>query len=175
MLILIRHAEEDETNTPSKYSHDANITKKGAELARTVAKRLIRKYGHPSVIYLSPFKRTRQTVESMNVKAKTIVDNRVSKYFTKRQSISPKIHSSTQSLSPPIAESKEQVLKRIREFVFSITSTNVVWVVTHAIILKYAAKLYERKLSHISPLRTLRMNVQLENETSKSKRKVHKH
>jgi len=56
-IIYIRHGHDKK----SHYKFDEKLVDEGKEKARQLAKKLVREYGIPDVIYLSPMRRTRQT------------------------------------------------------------------------------------------------------------------
>lgn len=169
-LLFIRHSEDD-FDYP-KFSHDLPITKGGIRLTKKLTKKLIRKHGVPDVIYLSPFKRCRSTVEimvktilkeqnayetltakdqsrsgnSLNFKSpKITIDNRLTKYYTISQQSHPNARPETLKHNPPTSETKEDVFKRsksiLNELRISIKPNEVVWCVTHAIVVSKVCKM----------------------------------
>lgn len=154
MYIILRHADDSVIDlTQQTYKHDTTITNNGKRRAYKLAKRLVRKYGVPDVIYCSPFQRGRDTVQEMlkvfssdqlkNIKI--LVDLNLTKYFTESQKVNPKIHSSTSQYNIPFNETKEQVMVRANNHLNRLArhhpKPEITWSVTHAIMVKYIGRI----------------------------------
>jgi len=155
MVVYIRHG--DDNNKHTKHKHDPHITKQGIDNVRNITKELIRKYGCPNTIYVSPFRRCIDTMKVMlheinstneinkkkKNKVRLVCDVNLSRYFTKSDKKHPKVSKKTLDFGIPIYESKKDFHKRIN---YHVTETakkhheNVVWCITHALVYKNIAK-----------------------------------
>lgn len=59
-LLFIRHGPDE---ADGKHVFDQRISPKGKRSCRKVAKLLVKKYGLPTLIYYSPYKRCRTTLQ----------------------------------------------------------------------------------------------------------------
>lgn len=76
--IYIRHGEKEYTNNDNKiiqFKHDPGLTENGKTLASLKAIQLIKDYGIPSSVIVSPFLRTRQTAEIMLAEVEKVINN----------------------------------------------------------------------------------------------------
>jgi len=166
VLIYIRHSHDDYGE--ATHRHDHRITSLGKEKAKEVGQQLIAQYGMPSLIYCSPFKRTKQTLRYMlhkyekadliNVKVK--YDNNLSRYFNSKEQEDPSVFPETNGV--PIVENKKQFQTRINNHIREVENygfvtgavgnkaaagavgvASVVWCITHALVFKRIAKYHE--------------------------------
>ncbi len=142
MLIYIRHAEDADGSYDTK--HDGKLTPDGKKATEKLAKRLIKKYGYPDIIYCSPLYRTRQTAKIIQDitphKVEVLVDMRLSKYFTTSQKNNPRVRRDTGKYHPQYYETKEDVKKRSRLQLKRMKKHREkynIWCITHAIVFKY--------------------------------------
>lgn len=150
MVVYIRHADDNDHKT--KYKHDPHITQKGIFKAKIIIHELISKYGYPTEIYFSPFRRCIDTMKVMmhelkkikNAKSKNIklyCDISLSRYFTKKDKENPSISKQTLSYNIPIYENKKEFHKRVKSHVSDMSkSPNNIWCITHALVYKNIAK-----------------------------------
>lgn len=155
MLIYIRHSHDEGHNQGPRHDHD--ITKKGKSLAKEVGKKLLDKYGLPTIIFCSPFLRTRKTLKYIlknldenDIKSLNIIyDNNLARYFSKREQEDPSVLPETLKFDIPIQESNSDFHQRVDEHIAEtkkqnyLSSDRVYWVITHALIYKRVAKHYE--------------------------------
>ncbi len=147
MLIYLRHADDHDDD--AEHRHDRGITSSGAKQARKLAKKLIKKYGHPSAIYVSPFQRTHQTVNAMSERFEHPVpvhqEPRISRLFSHKQQRDPDIGRATASVVP-IVEERDEFHARVRTHIEAMQlaghhrSSTAIWCVTHKIVVKDVAK-----------------------------------
>ena len=161
MIIFIRHSD-DEDSDPT-YKLDPNLTPHGIKLAQSKGRKIIEKYGVPSIIYTSPFRRTKQTVNYMlsslsNSQKQEIKISHVSKlsrYFTRSEKRRPKIDKSTMKNNIPIYETHDDFVKRtvkIAKIISKFINTpEIIWCVTHTVIYKRVAKYYDITLPNYIP------------------------
>ena len=141
VLIIIRHGDDENGRCSKK--NDCSLVKDGIRLASRVGKELITKYGVPDKIYVSPFKRTLQTLDAMvrdTDDIEVIEDKGLCRYFTEREKRDPKIHKETMRKNIPIDESYTQFRNRVSRCISFITENTgkdeVVWVITHTLVYK---------------------------------------
>lgn len=159
-LLFIRHSEDD-SDYP-KYSHDLPITKDGIKMTKKLTQKLINKHGVPDVIYCSPFKRCRSTVEIMirtiNTCVPIKIDTRLSKYYTESQQQNPNARPETQKYNPPTIETKEDVSRRSKNILTELRKTDLnVWCITHAIVVNNICKLIGNSNRYIEFLQVVKV------------------
>lgn len=145
VVIYIRHSNDSKRNQESSILHrdDLKITPEGRKLARKMGKRLIKMYGHPDIIYLSPFMRAKETLKEMaknfEHKPKIYYDNRLSRYFSSREKKDPSCFTETFNHDIPIYENWDEFKMRVQKNLVSmrdnghIKSRKIVWCITHAL------------------------------------------
>jgi broad specificity phosphatase PhoE len=154
MLIVVRHAEE-EASSECTYAHDAKITPKGMNEAFQLGNTLLRKYGLPDYIFVSPFRRTITTLDNMLSKVKyedkkkiqVFKEINLGRYFSKSQQNFPDTHPDTHVGGLlHTTEDKEHFKNRTHRIIKKIhniaKSGKVVWVITHVVVFKRFAKFY---------------------------------
>lgn len=162
VLIYIRHSDDSKKYQEGIYHRDdAKITKRGRMLAQKISNELINKYGHPDIIYLSPFMRTKQTLEEMKKKFKKNVeikyDNRLSRYFSSKEKKNPSCFTETFNHDVPIYENWDQFRLRVNKNFKQMLhrkyteSDKVVWCITHALPFKQIAEMNERRIPLMIP------------------------
>jgi broad specificity phosphatase PhoE len=154
VLIYIRHANDHVDD--AKHRHDRHITNKGARKAAKLAKKLIKRYGHPSAIYVSPFRRTLQTATAMAARFEHAVpthqDPRIAQHFSKKQQRRPDISRETARAGIPIVESRDDLRARVQSHIAAMRqaghhqSSVVIWCVTHKIVVRTVGKSFRMKL-----------------------------
>jgi len=144
MIIYIRHGDDEDDD--ATHRHDHHINKKGKKRARKVAKRLIKKYGNPNVIYCSPFRRTLETLYYMKEKIqnnpKIYIDPDLSRYFSTTEQLDPSVFPETMDKDIPIYENRNKFHKRVKNHIRRMEkhkyhkNEKVVWCITHTLIMK---------------------------------------
>ncbi len=145
MHIYIRHGNDDKIG---KYVHDLSLQSDYNDDIIKKTKKLIYKYGYPSKIYCSPFKRVRETVTIMleYIKSKgryvdIYIEPSLSRYFTSKEKKYPKVRKTTLKYDPPIYEDWDQFKKRVDKIEHKINSNNdIVWCITHYLVIKRITK-----------------------------------
>lgn len=149
MIVYIRHGHDEYDD--ATHRHDHKLTDKGASKSVRLARKLIKKYGKPDIIYVSPFQRTIGTAQAMCEtkrigKPQIVVDTDLSRVFSGKEQKDPSVATCTQDYKVPIKESRRQREKRIRHHVRKmkhedhLNSGQVVWVITHTLIMKGVAE-----------------------------------
>lgn len=145
VVLYVRHSDDSRRRQESQVIHrdDLKLTQKGRSLARKTSRYLIGKYGQPDIIYLSPFMRSKETLGQMQkyFTKKPIVkfDNRLSRFFSKKEKEDPSCFTETFAHNIPIQENwhqfKQRVQYHLREMYEKdyIHSKKVIWCITHAL------------------------------------------
>lgn len=156
-IVYIRHADKEYKNMGAEiYKHDPGITKRGAEKARDVALNLVKKYGEPTEIKTSPFRRCRETgIEMASVLKEykeLIVDKDLSEFLGNHKDTELDVTISTKIYNPPHPESFEDMKNRVYKHVQKTKKVinkrevkgneGVVWFVTHGLIIKQIANIF---------------------------------
>lgn len=146
-IVYIRHGDDAKNG----YMFDESLTKKGKKRSQEKAKKLVKKYGIPDIIYYSPFYRTKQTKNEMLKivgDVPTQFDIRLSRYFSQNQSEICNLKASTLKYNPPIIESKHDFKQRIDELIYDMehTDNEVVWCITHTIVIDRI--IHKKKIKH---------------------------
>lgn len=164
--IYIRHAEKGFANGNSEYfKHDPGITEIGVERAKKIALKLIEMFGEPTKIVSSPYRRTRETSLIMNSLLKNPleeiqIDSGVSEYLGNHNNTNLDVTIATQIHDPPHPETFDQMKKRVKKHIdkvrkFSITHPReVIWIITHGLIIKQIAGNLNIKTSRQLPYLT---------------------
>jgi len=154
-LIYIRHADKEYSNGDANiYKHDPGITETGVKNAKLVCNHLIEQYGIPILVLVSPYKRTRETAETMlsqidkiDKKKIMFIDTELSEYLGNHRNVPIDVHDKTRIYNPPHPETFAQMKTRVKshqnkiQVYSSYKKTGVVWVITHGLIMKQIAKL----------------------------------
>lgn len=178
-VIYIRHGD-DSYSDPTR-EHDRRLTSSGYGEAKEKTLWLVEKYGYPTRIYTSPFKRAVQTVKAMERVIKkrghnveVIKDWKLSRYFSSREKENPQVYDETARAGAPIQESWEEFQRRCRSHMRGLKrdgtyrGKEIVWCITHALVLKEVARKYGVTLpEHIPFLHHFRIRHVEKDESSK--------
>lgn len=142
MIIFIRHGNDEVDDVTYRQDNKINYCEKGD--ISELAKKLIKKHGRPEEVYCSPFRRTITTAAELCKAGKVKkfkVRNYLGRRFSKKEQKKPDIAPETKEYCPIIKEDKEGFKKRCLHAYENIKSKDgIVWVVTHALVLKKIAK-----------------------------------
>ena len=169
-IVYIRHGEDRE----SSHKYDEKLTPEGKIQARKLAKKLIKKYGLPDVIYYSPFFRARETRKEMvkaitefrdnledeqkNKRIKLKLDPRLGRFFTRKERANPDISSSTKHKGAIINERWKDFKERVESQLNDAFSNDykIIWNITHTLVLLHVAELQDlSRDSHVEYLDTV--------------------
>lgn len=155
MLIYIRHGNDHSEG--NKHHHDRGLSDSGKRKASKQAARLIKKHGTPSIVHVSPFRRTLETYEAMaahlDPRIQVVHDTRIAQYFgkkKKRRGID--IGRALAELAPVDAD-KAAFHLRVDQHIGEMKLANihrsdvVVWCITHSVVLKYLSKQFDQRMS----------------------------
>ena len=165
MIILIRHSH-DRVKGSVRHAHDTDITEKGVAMAQKKARKLVRRYGRPSMILCSPFRRTRETMtvmaDEISISGKRqYIDPRLGRIFADDERKQPKMAASTQAYGVNADEGRRRFRARVDNFVRDIDqyidTEEVVWVITHAIVFNSVLERYGHETGHLGFLDSKRL------------------
>ena len=157
VLIYIRHANDDDKN--STFRDDAKLNDKGVNNSKKHCKYLIKKYGVPSVIVCSPFIRARETAhifkkyirKTFRKKIHIKIEPILGRFFSSNERHNPDIRNETLKYKPIIEKSSDDLMKRLESHKEKMTTKNyhsseeVIWCISHGIIMAKLMKLYKIK------------------------------
>jgi len=150
-VIYIRHGDDNEYN--SKYENDPRLREDCLKDVHARAKRLIRKYGRPDLICVSPMSRAIDTCDHLTDyldDPRIRVYPELSRFFTRSERTDNKaIAPQTFHFGVPIGESHEDFKRRVQKHMQHFQKRKyyqrhepVVWCITHALVMKRVAKTF---------------------------------
>lgn len=163
LLLYIRHGDDHhDARREARYpKHDHPLNRDGKARAARMACTLVERYGAPTAVYCSPFKRARQTADIMmdaldaNDRVRVTIDPGLSRYFSRREQRRPSVGPDTHAAGPPpIRERNGEFGRRCRRQHERMVArhffrrddgspregTPVVWCITHALVMRRVAK-----------------------------------
>lgn len=161
-VTYVRHSA-DMAVEDSTHVHDARLTRPGKELATKKGKKLIRRYGLPKIVFCSPFRRTKETLEAMlkdvsrteRNKIQIIFDPDLSRYFTREEKRHASVDDETNEAKIPIYETLLEFGQRVQRVVKNmekyLSSPENIWVVTHTTVYKRLSRAYNVTLPDYIP------------------------
>lgn len=141
-VIYIRHGN-DEEHQP-EYANDPRLIKADLHRIDRLTKHLIKKYGMPDIVCVSPMSRAIDTCQQMQKylhKSHIRICPDLSRYFTSSETtdLAPR----TFKLRVPLSETRDDFTQRIHNHVdlffdkkFYQRYQPVVWCITHALVMK---------------------------------------
>ena len=148
-VIYIRHGPDERRD----HKYDEHLTKEGIEDVKRFTEELIEKHGLPDVIYYTPFYRGRQTrkvmmktIKKLNLDHKNIeliLEPKLGRWFTYKQSQRPDIKSSTFRKGAITDETKEEFKERVKEQLEEVLNNGYknVWNITNTLVLLRVARI----------------------------------
>lgn len=151
MLLYMRHGD-DRDHGDSDYRHDRHLNDRGREKASKAARCMIEKYGHPNIVYVSPFRRAIETLDAMSDRFDRPVDVRrdpkIAQYL--RHKAEPQVSPET-AKHIAIAEDRDAFRRRVADHVDEARrqngTTHVIWGITHQIVIEEIAVYFNVELS----------------------------
>ena len=145
MIIYMRHGN-DEQRRP-EFKNDPGIRRDADHDIIQHYRKLVSRYGKPDVIYVSPMRRCIETAKIMGFKD-IYIKRGLSRYFLKKETVLHEIDPRTKRLNVPLYETSNEFDKRayrtIKDIDEYVNKGLKVWVITHSLILKRAAKYYNK-------------------------------
>ncbi len=145
MLLYLRHGDDRDDDV---YRHDCRLTDRGKKKASKQAERLIEKYGHPDRVFVSPFKRTLETLAAMSEHFSREVevhrDPRVAQHLSQKQQGAPSVSPETLA-QVAIVEDRDAFRRRVRDHVEDVLrrlqrrASEVIWCITHRAVIEEVA------------------------------------
>jgi|SRR5579871_655548 len=153
MTVYIRHGNDDQEKTT--FAHDNKLNLKAISQINRQIPEIIKKYGVPDVILLSPFHRVRYTVIEMmkyfknnRIRVKYMVEPRLGRYFNYNEQKRPEVRGSTKYYKPYIKETVEAFNYRVKRQFNSVKNRfrgKKVWCITHALVINEMLEIHRRK------------------------------
>lgn len=149
MLIYLRHGDDRGSDI---YQRDRRLTDRGKKKASKRAGCLIEKYGHPDIVYVSPFRRTLETLDAMSKHFERAVtihrDPRVAQHLRKKQRRDPRVSPETLA-QVTINEDREAFLRRVAAHVEEMRRHPdvTIWCITHQTVIKKVADHFNVQIS----------------------------
>ena len=148
MLIYLRHGDDRGNDI---YRHDRHLNARGKKKACKAFDKLAKKYGHPDTLFVSPFRRSLETLDAMAARFKRPVDvhrdPNVAQYLGRKNA--PLISPETAALVA-IDESLGAFQTRISAHVEDVKRRQCVgaaiWCITHQIVIEAVAGRFRVKI-----------------------------
>jgi broad specificity phosphatase PhoE len=150
VLIYVRHGDDRGNDV---YRHDRRLNVRGRKRAAKEAARLIERYGHPDVVFVSPFRRAIETLDCMTVHFARPVevhrDPGVAQHLSDKQRRDP--HVSPQTLEVIVVdESRDMFQKRVADHVGQVRKRaeagGTIWCITHQAVIEEVAVHFGAKI-----------------------------
>lgn len=148
MLIYLRHGDDRGNDV---YKHDRPLNDQGKYRAGEKARHLIKKYGHPNRVFVSPFRRTRETLTAMAVHFDRPVeiqqDPRIAQHLSSKQQRDPHINPETLA-TITVNEDKKTFRRRVAAHVMDMRAwgaLSAVWCITHKAVIDEVASHFGMK------------------------------
>ena len=167
-MIYIRHSEKLYKNGHNiEYPFDPGLTDTGKINALVKFTELL-KYGIPTKIYCSPYLRTRETAiisqyvvkQYANIDVEIIIDALLSEYLGNQKNVNFKkdVRIETSQYNPPLPENWRDYINRLKKHINNtnikqnIINNNIIWYITHGLVIKNIAFLNGFKIKYPSTL-----------------------
>ena len=148
MLIYIRHGDDRGND---KYRHDRHLNDRGRKKAGKAFSDLAGKYGHPDILFVSPFRRAVETLDAMAEHFTRAVevhrDARIAQYLGDKRDpqISPETAAHVAS-----DEGRDGFRARVRAHVEDGRRRSetgaAIWCITHQIVIEEVAGYFDVKI-----------------------------
>lgn len=138
MLLYLRHGDD---RGHAVYHHDRPLNERGRDAAARHGRRLVAKFGTPDVVYVSPYRRARQTLDAMRPYFERAigecVDPRVAQHLSEKQRKTPSVRPSTLALVA-VDETEDDFHRRLAEHVEEVRPriASKIWVITHQAVIE---------------------------------------
>ena len=165
-MLYIRHSEKLYKNGENtEYQLDPGLTENGKVNAMIKFTKLL-KYGIPSIIYCSPYLRTRETAiiaqyvvsNNTGLNVQIIVDNLLSEYLGNQKNVNFKkdVHKETLQYNPLPSETWKEYINRIKQYIKlnnqKQNDNKIRWYISHGLVIQSIAFLYGNKIKYPSTL-----------------------
>ena len=165
-MLYIRHSEKLYKNGENtEYQLDPGLTENGKVNAMIKFDQLL-KYGIPSIIYCSPYLRTRETAiiaqyvvkHNTNTNVQIIVDNLLSEYLGNQKNVNfeEDVHKETLQYNPLPSETWKEYMDRIKQHIKinnQLQNDNkIIWYISHGLVIQSISFFYGTKIKYPSTL-----------------------
>lgn len=152
MLLYLRHGDDRGEDV---YRHDRPLNDRGRKEARQEARRLIEKLGHPDLVYVSPFRRAKETLACVSGgferEVETICDIRIAQRLSEKQRKKAGVHPETLALVD-LDEEREAFRRRVTDHVREVRNRIAkvpnlnIWAITHQGVIEEVARQFHVKI-----------------------------
>lgn len=150
MLLYLRHGDDRGNDI---YRHDRPLNDHGKHKAGKEAQRLIQKYGHPHRVFVSPFRRARDTLTAMSLyfdhPVEVHQDPRIAQYLSNKRQRNPHISPETLAAISIYEDDKifhHRISAHVRDMrAWSAIST--VWSITHQGVIEAIAPHFNKSVT----------------------------
>jgi len=150
VLIYLRHGDDRGDDV---YRHDRRLNGHGQKKSAKKAERLIKKHGHPDHVFVSPFRRTLETLGAMQRHFQRGVeihrDPRIAQHLSTKQRAAPSISPETFALINA-NEDKDAFRRRIHAHVADAkqrAASATVWCITHQVVMEEVAIYFDIEIA----------------------------
>lgn len=152
VIIFIRHADKKYTNSAKcTFAHDSPIQEGQEDRCYNVAVSLMSVFGRPTHIYSSPFLRCRQTSHLLEPHIEPVIDVRIGEFLGHHSHMD--VRPETEFHNPIFGENYHIFTRRVEAFCEDImmnhSRQDVVWVITHGIVLNRINKRMNPRFKNI--------------------------
>ena len=148
MLIYLRHGNDRGND---EYRHDRHLNDRGRKKAGKAFGDVADEYGHPDILFVSPFRRAIETLDAMTEHFTRAVevhrDARIAQYLGEKRdpSISPET-----AADIVIDERRDAFRTRVRNHVEDVRRRSeagaAIWCITHQIVIEEVAEYFDMKI-----------------------------
>lgn len=148
MLLYLRHGDDRGTDI---YRHDRELNDRGRKKARKAFGELAEKYGHPDTVFVSPFRRSVQTLEEIATQFKRPVnvhrDPRVAQYVGgKREPLISPETAEFVTLDESLAAFRARIRDHVEDAKQRKRIGSSIWCITHQIVIEEVALCFGVKI-----------------------------
>lgn len=148
-LLYLRHGDDRGNDI---YRHDRPLNDRGRHKAAKEAQCLIEKYGHPHRVFVSPFRRTRETLTAMALHFDRPVevhqDPRIAQRLSSKQQRDPRISPETLAAITVNEDEKAfhlRIIPHVRD-ARAWAALSTVWCITHQAVIEAVAPHFGRSV-----------------------------
>jgi broad specificity phosphatase PhoE len=148
MLLYLRHGDDRGTDI---YRHDRQLNDRGRKKARKAFGDLAAKYGHPDTLFVSPFRRSIQTLEEIATRFKRPVDvhrdPRIAQYIgSKRETLVSPQTAAVIALDESLAAFRARIRDHVEDVKRRKRIGSSIWCITHQIVIEEVARCFGMKI-----------------------------
>lgn len=154
-IFYIRHGDDD-SGGRQEYRQDPRLSKSGYDDIIRFTRKMIKKYGTPDIIFVSPMYRAVETYEQMKKipelnEVPMKISPKISRYFTRKERNLDEISPETLARKVPVYETVDEFHHRIDKFDRKsrkwMKRGAMVWCITHCLVMKRIAENHKRNIN----------------------------